>query len=75
LQGGPAPTQVGRALQELGIQWVPASSPQATDEIVKPPGYRRGWARCTMQVDAGDPRPKSGVWGWKPRRAGGPSGR
>ncbi len=34
LQGGPAPTQVGRALQEAGIRWIPASSPQATDEIV-----------------------------------------
>ena len=28
------PTQVGRALRELGITWIPAHSPQATDEIV-----------------------------------------
>ncbi len=33
LAGGPAPTQVERALQELGIQWIPASSPQAKDRI------------------------------------------
>ncbi len=28
-----APTQVGRALQELGIRWIPASSPQAKGRI------------------------------------------
>lgn len=28
-------TQIGRALHELGIRWIPASSPQGTDEIVK----------------------------------------
>lgn len=33
LQGQRAPTQVGRMLQELGIQWVPASSPQAKGRI------------------------------------------
>jgi transposase len=33
LQGGPAPTQVERALQELGIRWIPASSPQAKGRI------------------------------------------
>ena len=33
LAGGPRPTQVGRALQELGIQWIPASSPQAKGRI------------------------------------------
>lgn len=33
LQGGPAPTQVGRALQEVGIRWIPASSPQAKGRI------------------------------------------
>jgi transposase len=38
LEGDVASTQVGRALQELGIRWIPASSPQGTDEIVKPPG-------------------------------------
>ena len=33
LQGQRAPTQVGRMLHELGIQWVPASSPQAKGRI------------------------------------------
>ncbi len=33
LQGGPTPTQVARALQELGIRWIPASSPQAKGRI------------------------------------------
>jgi len=33
LQGTRTPTQVGRLLQELGIQWVPASSPQAKGRI------------------------------------------
>lgn len=33
LAGKPAPTQVARALQELGIQWIPAHSPQAKGRI------------------------------------------
>jgi transposase len=33
LAGGPAPTQVGRMLHELGIRWIPASSPQAKGRI------------------------------------------
>jgi len=33
LTGKPAPTQVARALQELGIRWIPASSPQAKGRI------------------------------------------
>ncbi len=33
LAGKPAPTQVGRALHELGIRWIPASSPQAKGRI------------------------------------------
>lgn len=33
LAGTPAPTQVARALQELGIRWIPASSPQAKGRI------------------------------------------
>jgi hypothetical protein len=33
LQGKRTPTQVGRLLQELGIHWVPASSPQAKGRI------------------------------------------
>lgn len=33
LRGGPDPTQVGRALHELGIRWIPASSPQAKGRI------------------------------------------
>jgi len=33
LAGEPRPTQVGRALQELGIRWIPASSPQAKGRI------------------------------------------
>ncbi len=32
-QGTRTPTQVGRLLQELGIRWVPASSPQAKGRI------------------------------------------
>ncbi len=37
LAGSEPITQVGRAFQELGIQWIPAHSPQGTDEIVKLP--------------------------------------
>lgn len=33
LRGGPDPTHVGRALTELGIQWIPASSPQAKGRV------------------------------------------
>jgi transposase len=33
LHGGPAPTHVGRALYELGIRWIAASSPQAKGRI------------------------------------------
>src|SRR5712691_10328567 len=33
LAGKPAPTQVERALQELGIHWIPAHSPQAKGRI------------------------------------------
>lgn len=33
LRGGPDPTQVGRTLEELGITWVPASSPQAKGRV------------------------------------------
>lgn len=33
LRGGPDPTQVGRALEELGIRWIPASSPQAKGRV------------------------------------------
>lgn len=33
LRGEPDPTQVGRALAELGIQWIPASSPQAKGRV------------------------------------------
>lgn len=33
LQGQRLPTQLGRAFQELGIQWIPASSPQAKGRI------------------------------------------
>jgi hypothetical protein len=29
LQGKPALTQIGRALEELGVEWIPAHSPQA----------------------------------------------
>jgi len=61
LQGHRSSTHVGRALQTLGIRWIPAATPQATDEIVKPPGYHRRRVRGTIRVDAGDPRPKSGV--------------
>ena len=38
LRGDPAPTQVGRALGELGIQWIPASSPQAKGRIERQGG-------------------------------------
>ncbi|MGH2453255.1 MAG: ISNCY family transposase [bacterium] len=33
LKGGPEPTQVARALRELGIRWIPAASPQAKGRI------------------------------------------
>lgn len=33
LQGHRTPTQVGRLLQDLGIHWIPASSPQAKGRI------------------------------------------
>ncbi len=33
LRGRPQPTQVGRALQEAGISWIPARSPQAKGRI------------------------------------------
>ena len=33
LGGQPARTQIGRALQELGIEWIPAHSPQAKGRI------------------------------------------
>lgn len=33
LRGERAPTQIGRVLQELGIRWIPASSPQAKGRI------------------------------------------
>lgn len=33
LAGAPAPTQVARALRELGIRWIPAHSPQAKGRI------------------------------------------
>lgn len=33
LAGKPAPTQVARALHELGIRWIPARSPQAKGRI------------------------------------------
>jgi len=33
LRGRPEPTQVGRTLVELGIQWVPATSPQAKGRV------------------------------------------
>jgi transposase len=36
LTGAEPTTQIRRALHQLGITWIPASSPQATDEIVKP---------------------------------------
>jgi transposase len=42
LRGVPRQTQVGRALEELGISWIGAHSPQATDEIVKPPRRAQG---------------------------------
>jgi transposase len=35
LEGRTATTQLPRALRELGIRWIPAASPQGTDEIVK----------------------------------------
>src|SRR5579864_1473708 len=33
LEGEVASTQVGRALQELGIRWIPAASPQGTGRV------------------------------------------
>jgi hypothetical protein len=34
------------------------------------PGCRRPQGALRLVVGAGDPGPKSGAWGWKPRRAG-----
>lgn len=33
LRGEPARTQIGRALEELGIEWIPAHSPQAKGRV------------------------------------------
>jgi hypothetical protein len=30
---GPEPTQLGRAMRELGIQWIPAGKPQAKGRV------------------------------------------
>ena len=38
------PTQIGRALQELGIAWISAHSPQATGRVERNFGRpRTGW--------------------------------
>lgn len=61
LAGQPALTQIGRALQELGIEWIPAHSPQAKgrvercfgtlqDRLVK--GLRLAGARTLDQANA-----------------------
>jgi hypothetical protein len=64
------PTQIGRALQALGIRWIPAASPQATDEIVKPPTSTGGecevryqWTRVTpgQRAGSGDGSPAAQV--------------
>jgi hypothetical protein len=70
LRGSPRETQVGRALQELGINWIGAHSPQATDEIVKPPASTGGgcevryqWTRVTpgQRAGSGDGSPAAQV--------------
>jgi hypothetical protein len=70
LQGRPESTQVGRALQELGIRWIPARSPQGTDEIVKHPASTGGecevryqWTRVTpgQRAGSGDGSPAAQV--------------
>jgi len=38
LEGTVASTQVGRALRELGIRWIPASSPQGKGRVERPFG-------------------------------------
>lgn len=38
LRGAPPPTHVGRALHDLGIQWIPASSPQAKGRVERQGG-------------------------------------
>ena len=59
LQGKPARTQIGRALHELGMEWIPAHSPQAKgrverffrtaqDRLVK--GLRQAGARTLQEA-------------------------
>jgi len=50
LAGGPAPTHVGRALQELGIQWIPAHSPQAKGRIERLFGTFQDRLRSELRV-------------------------
>ncbi len=40
LRGCPQPTQVGRALQDVGIAWIPARSPQAKDRAAYYSSFR-----------------------------------
>ena len=59
-EGETPPTQIGRALQELGIEWIPAHSPQAKGRVERSfrhrPGplgeraadRRRGYARTSQ---------------------------
>jgi len=56
LRGHRDRTQLGRAFHELGIRWIGAHSPQATDEIVKPPVWRGRRVRGRIVADAGDRR-------------------
>ena len=55
-------------LHRLGLADRLGTNLSTTDESVKT--YPRRRSRRKMRADAGDPRPKSGAWGWKPRRAG-----
>lgn len=50
LMGERTPTQVGRALHELGIRWIPASSPQAKGRIERLFGTFQDRLRTELRV-------------------------
>lgn len=52
LAGGPEPTQVARALAELGIRWIPASSPQAKGRIERLFGACQDRLRSELRLAA-----------------------
>lgn len=52
LAGGPAPTQVARALAELSIRWIPAPSPQAKGRIERLFGAFQDRLRSELRLAA-----------------------